>query len=455
MSERLPSERSKNFGEVSDGYTREQAVQEARRCLQCKIPSCITGCPVEIDIPGFIEQIALNDPQKAISVLREKSTLPGVCGRVCPQEDQCEKHCILANKGIPIAIGALERYAADWEREHIPAPMHIPAETLPADKIAIIGSGPAGLTCAGDLAQKGFSVTIFESLHAAGGVLCYGIPEFRLPRTVVYQELETLKQQGVVFEFNCLVGRTKSIPDLLAEGFKAIFIGTGAGLPSFLNVPGENLNNIFSANEFLVRVNLMNANRFPKFDTPVYVGKNIAVIGGGNVAMDAARTALRLGAATVTIIYRRTEAEMPARAAEIHHAREEGIRFQFLTAPVQFIGDEKRAVQSIECISMELGAPDDTGRRRPQPVPNSNFSIAADMVVVAIGSNPNPVLPSLTAGLQINKAGHIKVDSTFMTSLPGVFAGGDIVSGETVIQAMGMGKQAARCICDYLTEKKE
>ncbi len=464
MGERHPAERAKDFNEVGRGYTPEQAIQEARRCLQCKKPTCVSGCPVEINIPAFIKQIAESAPLKASSVLREKSTLPGVCGRVCPQEDQCEKTCILAPKGAAIGIGALERFAADAERKQSAEnslSKNISPKTAHAKnahhggKIAIIGSGPAGLTCAGDLAKKGFTVTVFESLHALGGVLRYGIPEFRLPRTVLEQELDTLRGLGVSFELNCLIGRTKTIADLFADNFLAIFVGTGAGLPSFLKIPGENLNNIFSANEFLVRINLMHANQFPKFDTPVYVGKNVAVIGGGNVAMDAARTALRLGAETVTIVYRRTEAEMPARAEEIHHAHEEGVQFKFLSAPEQFISDEKGAVQSIECSAMELGAPDNTGRRRPQVIADSRFLIPADMAIVAIGSSPNPVLPSLTTGLTTNAAGHIIVDKNFMTSLPGVFAGGDIVSGETVIQAMGMGKRAARCIIDHLADGRD
>ena len=454
MKERSPGERARDFDEVSAGYTPEEAAREASRCLQCKKPSCREGCPVEIDIPGFVKAIAENDPAKAAATLKEKNNLPAVCGRVCPQEEQCELKCVLSRSGQPVAIGNLERYAADWEQAH---PSSQPKTVSPIrykGKIAVVGSGPAGLTCAGDLAAQGFDVTIFESLHDAGGVLRYGIPEFRLPELVLDNELHALKDLGVKIELNSLVGRTKTLDELFKEGFRAVFIGTGAGLPGFLNIPGEHLNNIYSANEFLVRVNLMSASEFPRYDTPVAIGTHVAVIGGGNTAMDASRTAVRLGAKTVTLIYRRTEAEMPARRAEIHHAKEEGIQLAFLTSPVRFIGDNKDFLSGIECIRMELGAQDDSGRRRPQLVPGSNFVLSADMAIIAVGSNPNPLLPSLTRGLTTTKAGHIFINDHYMTSIPGVFAGGDIVSGETVIQAMGMGKRAARAIEEYLNDKQ-
>ena len=457
MPERSPQERIKDFNTVTLGYSPAQALEEAKRCIQCKKPQCVEGCPVEINIPGFIKALAENDPARAIAVLKEKNNLPAVCGRVCPQEEQCEKNCILGKKGHAVAVGNLERYAADWERKQSQEDKN---SSVPGDrkqdgtKVAVIGSGPAGLTCAGDLAKCGYSVTIFESLHQGGGVLRYGIPEFRLPNDVLDYELHSLEGLGVGIVLNCLVGRTITIPDLFADGFKAIFIGTGAGLPNFLNLPGENLNHIYSANEFLVRVNLMCAHQFPHYDTPIYIGKKVAVIGGGNTAMDAARTALRLGAQEVTLVYRRSETEMPARREEIEHAREEGIRFMLLTNPVKFDGNEKGFVQSMECVKMELGEPDSSGRRRPRAVPGSNFILPVDTAIVAIGLSPNPVLPSLTEGLKTDEEGHLVIDQNFMTAVPGVFAGGDIVGGETVIQAMGMGKRAARSIAEYLSSKK-
>ncbi|MHB9156286.1 MAG: NADPH-dependent glutamate synthase, partial [Endomicrobiales bacterium] len=440
MSERSAAERAKDFQQVNLGYSREEAVTEAQRCIQCKKPLCREGCPVEIDIPAFVAALAKNEPAEAARVLKEKNNLPAVCGRVCPQENQCELKCILGKKGEPVAIGNLERYSADWEKENKPAPAPEPRETSPfREKIAVVGSGPAGLTCAADLAVRGYDVTVFESLHKPGGVLRYGIPGFRLPAEILDYELDNLKKRGVKIVLNALIGRTKTVEDLFNEGFKAVFIATGAGLPSFLNVPGENLNHIYSANEFLVRVNLMNAHRFPDHDTPLYLGKKVAVVGGGNTAMDSARTALRLGAEEVTLIYRRSEEEMPARREERHHAREEGIQFQLLTNPVRFLGDETGFVKGVECLRMELGEPDASGRRRPRPVEGSNFVLAIDMAVIAIGLSPNPVLPSLTKGLERDKGGHLVIDGNFMTTLPGVFAGGDITGGETVIEAMGMG----------------
>jgi glutamate synthase (NADPH/NADH) small chain len=448
MRERPPQERAKDFTEVNRGYTDEQAVAEAARCLQCRVPQCVSGCPVEITIPAFIKAIAAGNPGEAARILRQKNNLPAVCGRVCPQEHQCERQCVLAKKGAPIAIGHLERYAADYAAQHASNPP--PAAAPARQPVAVIGSGPAGLTCAADLAKQGFPVTVFESLHEPGGVLRYGIPEFRLPGAVLDREISGLNDLGVRFVLNTLIGRTKSIADLFTEGFAAVFIGTGAGLPVFLSIPGENLNHIYSANEFLVRVNLMHAYRFPDHDTPIYVGKNVVVIGGGNTAMDAARTALRLGAENVTLLYRRSEEEMPARVEERRHAQEEGVHFRLLTAPTRFFGDEKGFVQAVECTRMALGAADASGRRQAVPAPDAPFSLTADMVIIAIGLNPNPVLPALTAGLERDANGHLIIDKNFMTTLPGVFAGGDIVGGDTVIQAMGMGKQAAAKIAAYL-----
>jgi glutamate synthase (NADPH/NADH) small chain len=450
MPERLPNERNKDFLQVNIGYTRKQMLEEAKRCLQCKKPFCVEGCPVEINIPKFIKELSDDNPAQAIKIIKQKNNLPAVCGRVCPQESQCEKYCILSRKGESVGIGNLERYSADW------AAANAQKKTSPSDinkngiKIAIIGSGPAGLTAAGDLANMGYEVTVFESLHDIGGVLRYGIPEFRLPLDVLEIEIGNLKSMGIEFILNTLVGRTKTVKELFEEDFKSIFIGTGAGLPVFLGIEGENLNHIYSANEFLVRVNLMRAFDFPNYDTPVYKGKNIVIIGGGNTAMDSARTALRLGASSVKLVYRRTENEMPARKEERLHAQEEGIEFITLTNPVKFIGDEKGFVKAVECIKMELGEPDESGRRRPKKVEGSNFGIEADMAILALGLNPNPVLPSLTEGLNTDSHGYLIIDDNYMTSIPGVFAGGDIVGGDTVIQAMGMGKQAAKRINEYL-----
>jgi glutamate synthase (NADPH/NADH) small chain len=453
MPKQDPAERSRNFGEVALGFTPEQAAAEAARCLNCKKRFCVQGCPVEVDIPDFIQLLKAGDPAGAAAKIKEKNSLPAICGRVCPQESQCEKECILAKKGEPIAIGGLERFVADYAAEQAGGTVR-PAKALPY-RAAIIGAGPAGLTAAADLALQGFDVTIFESLHEAGGVLQYGIPQFRLPKEIVGREVEYIKQLGVKLETSVLVGQTVTVPELLEQGFQTIFIGTGAGLPYFLNIPGENLNGVYSANEFLTRVNLMKAYRFPEYDTPVRIGERVAVVGGGNVAMDAARTSLRLGAKAVYIVYRRSEEELPARYEEIENAKEEGIIFRLLTNPVRIIGDEQGVVQALECIRMELGEPDRSGRRRPVAVPGSEFQFPVDSVIVAIGQGPNPVLLRNTTGLQLNERGYIQADpETLATSIPGVFAGGDIVTGAaTVIAAMGAGKKAARRMVEYCKQK--
>jgi len=452
MPEREPQIRNKDFLEVNKGYTREEMINEAKRCVQCKKALCRKGCPVEIDIPAFIKELAQDNALGAIKILKEKNNLPAVCGRVCPQENQCEKYCILTKKGESVAVGNLERYVADWSAQNIKEQVVAPKTN--GVKVAVIGSGPAGLTCAGDLVKLGYEITVFESLHDTGGVLRYGIPEFRLPSEVLDKEIDGLKQMGVKFVLNTLIGRTKTLQDLFNEGYKSVFVGTGAGLPVFLGVEGENLNNVYSANEFLVRVNLMRAFDFPSYDTPVYKAKNVVVIGGGNTAMDSVRTALRLGAQSVKLVYRRTENEMPARKEEIAHAKEEGVECVTLTNPVKFIGDDKKFVKGVECVKMELGEPDDSGRRRPREVKGSNFIIDCDMVILALGLNPNPVLPSLTDGLKTDKHGYLIIDEKLMTTIPGVFAGGDIAGGDTVIQAMGMGKQAAKNMDEYLKAMK-
>ncbi|TET60092.1 MAG: NADPH-dependent glutamate synthase [Candidatus Stahlbacteria bacterium] len=450
MREQPPKERAKNYDEVPYGYSEKEAMQEARRCLQCKKPICIKGCPVEIDIPGFIRLIAEGDFRGATEKLKEKNVLPAVCGRVCPQEDQCEKICVLAKKYEPVAIGRLERFAADWERAHGESSVpKIPRST--GKKVAIIGAGPGGLTVAGDLIMKGHAVTIFEALHKPGGVLVYGIPEFRLPKAIVYREVDYLVKCGVVLIVDFIVGKTATIDQLL-EDFDAIYIGTGAGLPWFMNIPGENLNGVYSANEYLTRSNLMKAYLFPEYDTPIVRGKRVAVIGGGNVAMDCARTALRLGADEVHNVYRRSRKEMPAREEEIHHAEEEGIIFDILTLPVKYIGDERNWVKKMECIKMRLGEPDASGRRRPVPIDGSNFITPIDTVVCAIGQSPNPLIPQTTPDLKIGKWGNIEVDpKTGKTSKKGCWAGGDVVrGGATVILAMGDARVAARSIDEYL-----
>ena len=453
MPEQDPKVRARNFKEVPFGYSPELAQLEASRCLQCKKPKCIDGCPVEIDIPAFIKLIADGDYVGAARKLKERNSLPAVCGRVCPQEDQCEKVCIVGKKDDPVAIGRLERFAADWEREK--GEVSVPEKTpSTGKKVAVVGAGPAGLTLAGDLILKGHEVTVFEALHKAGGVLIYGIPEFRLPKEIVDAEVHYLERLGVRVEVDCVIGRLETVDELLQE-YDAIFLGLGAGLPQFLNIPGENLCGIYSANEYLTRSNLMKAYLFPQYDTPIARGKNVAVFGAGNVAMDSARTALRLGADLVRIIYRRSREEMPARIEEIHHAEEEGIEFFLLTAPIKFFGNDNGWVTGIECLRMELGEPDDSGRRRPIPIKGSEFQLECDMAVVAIGAGANPLLPTTTPGLELNKRGYIVADPEIgKTTKPGVWAGGDIVTGSaTVILAMGAGRKAGNSIHEYLMNK--
>lgn len=441
--------RIKNFFEVALGFSRQEAEAEASRCLQCKDPLCVKGCPVEIDIPAFIQLIKEGKPQEALVKIKERNNLPAICGRVCPQEDQCEAACILNNKKIPINIGALERFAADSQKSYEKGkPSAIGHQ--PSARVAVVGSGPAGLTCAADLAKIGYQVTLFESLHTAGGVLVYGIPEFRLPKVIVQGEVDYIKSLGVDLKTDVLVGRTFSLEDLFEQGFRAVFLASGAGLPQFLGIPGENSGRVYSANEFLTRVNLMKAYQFPEYATPVNIGKSVAVIGGGNVAVDCARVALRLGS-KVSLVYRRRDAEMPARAEEIANAKEEGIKFQILTQPIKILGDEQGFVKGLECVKMELGLPDASGRKRPIPINGSNFTLDVDTVIVAIGQNPNPLLSALTKGLVTTQEGTIKIDDNFMTSIPGVFAGGDIATGaDTVISAMAAGKKSAVAIHTYL-----
>lgn len=453
MPKQKPELRRRNFNEVALGYTEEQAIAEANRCLQCPKPQCVQGCPVEIDITAFIKLIREGKFDEAVKKIKEKNSLPAICGRVCPQEEQCQKFCVLGKVGDPVSIGRLERFVADWERERSIA---IPEKALSTGKkVAIIGAGPAGLTAAADLARLGHEVVIFEALHLPGGVLVYGIPEFRLPKSIVQAEVDYIKKFGVELRPGYLVGRIYTIPELLKkEDFGAVFIGTGAGLPQFMNVPGENLGGIYSANEFLIRVNLMKAYAFPKYDTPIRIGRHVVVIGGGNVAMDSARSALRLGAEEVCIVYRRSREELPARKEEIENAEEEGIICKFLAAPTRFIGDEKGWVRQMECICMELGAPDESGRRRPVPVKGSEFVMDVDTVIVAIGRTPNPIIQRTTEGLEVTKWGTIVTDENGKTSIGGVYAGGDIVTGEaTVISAMGAGKKAAKAIHEYLMKK--
>jgi len=453
MPEQEPKVRARNFDEVPFGYTPELAQLEASRCLQCKKPKCIEGCPVEVEIPAFVKLISEGDFAGAARKLKLRNSLPAVCGRVCPQEDQCEKVCIVGKKDQPVAVGRLERFAADWERTkgEVTIPEKAPATRK---KVAVVGSGPAGLTLAGDLILKGHEVTIFEALHKTGGVLIYGIPEFRLPKEIVQAEVNYLEKLGVKVECNCVIGRLETIDELLKE-YDAVFLGLGAGLPQFLNIPGENFCGIYSANEYLTRSNLMKAYLFPKYDTPIARGKNVAVFGAGNVAMDSARTALRLGADTVRIIYRRSRDEMPARIEEVHHAEEEGVQFYLLTAPMKFLGDDNGWVTGVECLRMELGEPDESGRRRPVPIQGSEFRLECDMAVVAIGAGANPLLPTQTPGLELNKRGYIVADlETGKTTKPRVWAGGDIVTGSaTVILAMGAGRKAANSIHDYLMNK--
>jgi glutamate synthase (NADPH/NADH) small chain len=449
--------RAHNFDEVALGYDEETAVAEAERCLHCKVPQCRKGCPVSVNIPEFIAKVKERDYDGAVAKIKESNSLPAVCGRVCPQENQCEKFCILGKKGESVGIGRLERFVADRALEK-GEKVEKPEVAADAQSVAVIGSGPSGLACAGDLAKKGYKVTIFEALHKAGGVLSYGIPEFRLPKDrVVQKEIDNIKALGVKIELDSVAGRLYTVDELMnEEGFDAVFIGTGAGLPRFQNIPGESLNGVYSANEFLTRCNLMKAYKFPEYATPIKVGKRAAIIGGGNVAMDAARTALRLGAEHVSIVYRRSAAELPARAEEVEHAKEEGIDFQLLTNPVAIEDNGEGWVKSMRCIRMELGEPDASGRRRPVPIEGSEFDIDVDTVIVAIGTGPNPIIAHTTPGLETTKRGNIAADEeTGATSKEGVFAGGDIVTGAaTVILAMGAGRKAAAAIDEYLQKKK-
>ena len=453
MPRQDPKARGKNFNEVALGYSWEQAQTEATRCIQCPKRPCIDGCPVDIDIPGFIQAIVDNDMPQAVRILKDKNSLPGICGRVCPQETQCEDTCVLAKKAAPVAIGRLERYVADWERANkksLNSPAIQPKPT--GKKVAVVGSGPAGLTAAAELAKLGHDVTIFEALHVAGGVLMYGIPEFRLPKEIVQGEVDYVASLGVEIELDAVVGKTITVNELIDGGYHAVFLGPGAGAPMFLNIPGENCNGIYSANEFLTRVNLMKAYKFPEYDTPVKAGHRVGVVGGGNVAMDAARCALRLGADEVYIVYRRSEVEMPARREELENAQEEGIQFKLLTNPKRFIGNDQNWVVGMECYEMELGEPDASGRRRPIAIPGSEFIIKVDMAVAALGTRPNPIIPSSTKGLDTTRWGTILTDEVSgKTSKAGVWCGGDMATGAaTVISAMGAGKRAATDIDAYL-----
>ncbi|MBR1590287.1 MAG: NADPH-dependent glutamate synthase [Acidaminococcaceae bacterium] len=453
MPEQPAEVRRRNFEEVALGYDEATAIEEAKRCLNCPKPRCVGGCPVNIYIPKFIHAVSEGDFASAIKIIKEKSSLPAVCGRVCPQEKQCESRCVLGIKGEPVAIGRLERFVADYARAHgLDKVDESEIAAKNGKRVAIVGSGPSGLACAGVLAQKGYDVTIFEVLHAAGGVLMYGIPQFRLPKEIVQHEIDGLKQMGVHILTNAIIGRTFTIDELLKEeGFDAVYIATGAGLPHFMHIPGEQFNGVYAANEFLTRVNLMKAYTFPKAATPVYIGKKVAVVGGGNVAMDAARTAMRLGAEHVYIVYRRSEDELPARKEEVGHAKEEGIEFCLLNNPVQICANEQGWVTGLECVKMELGEPDASGRRSPVAVKDSNHILEVDEVIMAIGQGPNPLIHQTTPDLEVNKRGNIVADENGATSMPGVYAGGDIVTGAaTVISAMGAGKKAAAAIDEYL-----
>ncbi len=449
--EQAPEVRRRNFEEVSQGYDEAMAREEATRCIDCKNPACMTGCPVGVHIPDFIRHVKEGEFEQAYETIRLTNNLPAICGRVCPQETQCESKCVRGVKGDPVGIGRLERFCADYAMQHAAAKADRPAPN--GHRVAVVGSGPSGLTCAGDLAKLGYDVTIFEALHTPGGVLVYGIPEFRLPKRLVREEIATVEALGVKIETDVVVGRSVSLEELFDEGYEAVFVGSGAGLPRFQGIPGENLNGVYSANEFLTRINLMKAYAFPQTDTPVRVGKKVAVVGGGNVAMDAARSALRLGADEVSIIYRRSEKEMPARLEEVHHAKEEGVNFRMLTNPTAIHGDENGSVRAMTCVEMELGEPDASGRRRPVVKQGSEFDLDVDTVVIAIGNSPNPLIRNTTPGLETQKWGGIIVDENGATSLENVYAGGDAVTGAaTVILAMGAGKTAAKAIHEKLSK---
>jgi glutamate synthase (NADPH) small chain len=456
-----PVERSRNFNEVALGYSEEQAFAEAQRCLNCKNHPCVDGCPVSVDIPEFIAALNSGDLAAAVVALKRKNNLPAICGRVCPQESQCEVRCLLSKKGAPVAIGRMERYVADWALQHMNGNggAKVDPQSLPtpgAGKVAVIGAGPAGLTTAGDLARMGHKVTIFEALHVAGGVLTYGIPEFRLPKNIVQAEVDYVRSLGVDILCDMVAGKAFTVDELLDEwGYDAVFLGTGAGLPSFMNIPGENSNGVYSANEYLTRVNLMKGYLFPEYDTPVIKGNRVAVVGGGNVAMDSVRTAKRLGAELAAIVYRRSKKEMPARHEEVEHAEEEGIEFFLQTAPIRVIADEANWVKGLECIKMEMGEPDASGRRRPEPVPGSEFVLDVDIVIVAVGTSPNPLVIRTTPGLEASRHGTVVADlTTGKTTREGVYAGGDAVTGAaTVIEAMGAGKRSAAAIDEYVRAK--
>lgn len=453
MRKQEPKVRAKNFSEVALGYTEEEAQEEASRCLQCVKAQCVAGCPVEVPIPEFIKCIREKNYAEGIATIKSKNALPAVCGRVCPQEEQCQKRCIVGKIGHPVSIGRLERYLADWEREH---GFQLPQKAVPTGKkVAVVGTGPAGLTVAADLVRLGHEVVMFEALHLPGGVLVYGIPEFRLPKAIVQNEVDYIQKLGAEVRLGNLIGRIHTIPELMKNGYDAVFIGSGAGLPQFMGIPGENLGGIYSANEFLIRVNLMKAFTFPEVDTPIRIGKHVVVIGGGNVAMDCARSSMRLGA-QVCLLYRRSRDELPARKEEIENAEEEGLVCKFLAAPLKFNGDEKGWIKSMDCIAMELGKPDDKGRRGVTPIKSSEFTMDTDTVIIAIGQTPNPIIQRTTAGLVTNpRYGTINVDEHGKTSLDGVYAGGDVATGAaTVISAMGAGKKAAKAMNEYLMNKK-